>query len=206
METKIILVSVLLIAILSGVVVMQEKKISQLHTERSQALAFANVEKSNTIFYKNKFGRETAKTQILDLSLRNVRELRNSDRLKFIEQFEGINNRLNNLVEVSQSNARFVREFKLPLRDTFLLNVDSTLLPAKVFSYKDSLNNISGTIIGKEIKPHVEITVPLQGAMYWQRKKVLGLRIGRKKWFSDLTSTNPFVKIRSQEIIRISRK
>jgi len=198
-----------LIAILSGVVVMQEKKISQLHTEREQALAFANVEKSGTTFYKNKLGRETAKTQILDLSLCNARELRNSDRLNFISQFDGINNRLNNLVEVSQSNARFIRDFKLPLRDTFLLNVDSTnktLLPAKVFSYKDSLNNISGTIIGKEIKPHIEITVPLQGAMYWQRKKILGLRIGRKKWFSDLTSTNPFVKIKSQEVIRISRK
>ena len=206
MELRIIIVTTVLIAILSGVVVMQEKKISQLHTEREQALAFANVEKSGTTFYKNKLGRETAKTQILDLSLRNARELRNSDRLNFINQFEGINNRLNNLVEVSQSNARFIREFKLPLRDTFLLNVDSTLLPAKVFNYSDSLNNISGTIIGKEIKPRIEITVPLQGAMYWQRKKILGLRIGRKKWFSDLTSTNPFVTIKSQEVIRISRR
>ncbi len=206
MELKIIIVTTVLIAILSGAVVMEEKKIRQLYDEREQALAFANIQKSNTTFYKNKFGHETAKTQILDLSLRNARELRSSDRLKFIAQFDGINNRLNNLVEVSQSNARFISEFKLPLRDTFLLNVDSTLLPAKVFTYKDSLNNISGTIIGKEIKPRIEITVPLQGAMYWQRKKILGLRIGRKKWFSDLTSTNPFVTIKSQEVIRIIKR
>jgi hypothetical protein len=206
MEFKIIVIASLTIAVLCGLVFMEEKKIEQLHKEREQALAFANVEKSNTTFYRNKLGRETAKTEILDLSLRNARELRNNDRLSFIQQFEGINKRLNNLDEVSQAHLQVIKDWKLPLRDTVLLNIDSTLLPSKVFSYKDSLNLIRGTIQGKEIHPHIEITVPLQGVMYWQRKRILGLRIGRKKWFSEITSTNPFVKILSQETIRVSRR
>jgi|GEM_PF-5034020 hypothetical protein len=206
MEMKIILVSVLLIAVLAGLVVIQEKKIRQLHTERQQALAFANAEKSTTSFYINKLGRETTKSQILDLSLSNARQLQNNDRLKFIAQFDGINKRLNNLDEVSQAHLQIIKDWKLPLRDTVLLSVDSTLLPTKVFAYKDSLNSIRGTITGKVIQPRIEITVPLQGVMYWQRNKILGLRIGRKKWFSDITSTNPFVKIKSQETIRINRR
>jgi hypothetical protein len=206
MEVRIIIVMTILIAVLAGLVAIEEKKIAQLHTERAQALAFANVAKSKTTFYKNRLGRETAKTQILDLSLRNARELQNNDRLNFVKQFEGINKRLNNLDEVSQAHLQFFKDWKLPLRDTVLLNIDSTLLPSKVFSYKDSLNVIRGTIQGKEIYPHIEINVPLQGAMYWQRNRILGLRIGRKKWFSEITSTNPFVKILSQETIRISRK
>ncbi|MBS1489692.1 MAG: hypothetical protein JSS93_04130 [Bacteroidetes bacterium] len=206
MELKIIAVAIIIISVLGGLVVMEEKKIAQLHKEREQALAFANAETSNTTFYKNKLGRETAKTELLDLTLRNTRELRDNERLVYLGQFAGINQRLNNLDEMSQIHLRFFRNFKLPLRDTVMLNIDSTLLPAKVFSYKDSLNIVQGTIQGKEIQPHIEIKVPLQGVVYWQRKKILGLRIGRKKWYSDITSVNPFVKITSQELIRVNKK
>jgi hypothetical protein len=206
METKIILVAVLLIAILAGVVVTQEKKIARLHTERDQALAFANTEKSKTVFYINRLGRETAKTELLDLSLHNAKELVNSDRMKFLKQFEGVNKRLNNLDEVSQAQLLVNKDWKLPLRDSVVHAPDRKVIAVKTFAYKDSLTTITGTISSNEVQPHIEIIVPLQGTIYWQRKKILGLRIGRKKWFSEITSSNPIVKIKSQEIIRISKR
>lgn len=218
METKIILVALLLIATLSGVVVTQEKKIACLHTERDQALAFANTEKSVTTFYVNRLGRETAKTQLLELSLHNTRELISSERLKYIKQFEGVNRRMNNLDEVSQTQVLVSKTLDLPLRDSLAHAPDSTirtvrevstlvpLVPIKTFAYKDSLNSITGIITGERVQPHIEINVPLQGVVYWQRKKILGLRIGRKVWFSEITSSNPFVKIKSQEVIRVGRR
>lgn len=206
METKIILVAVLLIAILAGVVVTQEKKIARLHTEREQALAFANTEKSKTVFYINRLGRETAKTELLNLSLHNAKELVTSERMNFIKQFEGINKSLNNLDEISQAQLLVTKDWKLPLRDSMIHTADSTVIAVKTFAYKDSLTTITGTISGNEVQPHIEIIVPLHGVIYWQRKKILGLRIGRKKWFSEITSSNPIVKIKSQEIIRISKR
>lgn len=206
METKIILVALLLIFILSAVVITQEKKIARLHTERDQAIAFATTEKSRTTFYINRLGRETAKTQLLQLSLHNAKELVSSPRLNFIKQFEGVNPRMNNLDEVSQAQVLVSKKFDLPLRDFTVHSPDSTRTPVKTFAYKDSLNSISGTIWGERIHPIIEITVPLQGVIYWQRKKILGLRIGRKRWFSEITSTNPLVKIKSQEVIRVGKR
>ena len=190
----------------------QAKRIDTLATERAQALLYAKTQKANATTYQNKYNRETVKTSVLDLSLYNAKELIDTERMGFISQFNGINKRLNNLVQATNTTALFVRSWKLPLRDTVLHSspfggrgVDSTIVKAQAFAYMDSLNTIRGIIYGNEIFPIVEIKVPIQRVDYWERKKILGLRIGRKQWYSDVTSTNPFVKIIADDVIRIKK-
>lgn len=206
MNFKMIVVVIAVMIIMAGTIALQRQRINTLSDERDQALNFAAGDPEQLTYYKNKAEQETARAQLLDLSLSNMRELIHDERLSFVKQFEGVNKRVSNVEQAQQTTAQVVREWKLPLRDTFLLNIDSTLLPGKTFNYRDSLNVISGTIIGNEINPKIEITVPLQGVVYWERKKVLGLRIGKKKWFSDISSTNPYARVTRHELIRIKKR
>lgn len=206
LSTKIILVLVLLLFILTGVLTEMAGRIQKLSEERKQALTFANTQTKAVTWYKTKWNNEAAQAEVLQLSLDNAQDLISNERLSFVRQFNGIKKRLNNLEQVTTTTAIIVKEWQLPLRDTFLVSVDSTLLPGKVFSYADSLNRISGIVQGNQIIPKIEITVPLQGAVHWERNRILGLRIGRKKWYSDITSTNPLVKIKQHELIKVGRK
>jgi hypothetical protein len=207
MNTKAILVSlVVVIIILQNVIVFQVRKISRLKEERKQVIDFSNSQKQQLTYYQNKLERETAKVGVLNLTLNSARDLINNERLAFVQQFNGVNKRLNNLEQVSRTTALVVSEWRIPLRDTVLVNIDSTLTTARVFSYADSLNRVSGIIVGDQITPKIEIMVPLQGVVYWERRKILGLRIGRKKWFSDITSTNPAVKIKEHEVIKVTKR
>jgi hypothetical protein len=204
-QAKFIIFLITAVAILLFILSMQQKHIDKLQRENEQVIQFIKNDAGQVTHYKNKADRETAKSNVLDLTLRNARELINTERLEFIKQFNGVNKRLNNLESVNQTTAQLIREWQLPLRDTFLLSIDSSMLPAKVFAYSDSLNTISGVIQGNEIKPRISITVPLQGIVYWQRKRILGFRIGRKKWYSEITSTNPYVRIKRHQNIQIRK-
>ena len=48
-------------------------------------------------------------------------------------------------------------------------------------------------------------TVPIYSVLYWEREKILGLKIGRKNWFSDIMSTNPNVTIKAHSNIQIRK-
>lgn len=206
MQIKLLIIAAFALAACVAIISWQKGRIDRLREEREQAITFAATESNTTEFYKNKADRETARAGVLELSLRNTRELIENERLNFVRQFDGVNRRLNNLEQVSHSTAQVVASWKLPLRDTIILNLDSTRTPAKFFTYTDSLNHISGIVSGTEIIPRIQITVPLQGAVFWQRKKFLGLRIGRKRWYSDITSTNPNVRITKHEFIKVKKR
>jgi len=206
LSVKLIALLFALVLILTGIVATLKRKVETLSEERSQAIEFANTQTKAVSIYKTKWNNEAAQVQVLQLSLNNAKELVSNERIAFVRQFSGINKRLNNLEQISTTTATIIKEWQLPLRDTTLVNIDSTILHGKTFSYSDSLNRIYGIVQGNQIIPKIEITVPLQGAVHWERKRVLGLRVGRKQWFSDITSTNPLVKIRQHELIKVSRK
>lgn len=205
--TKLKLIS-LFIAIagtLIFILVLQSGKIRRLTTEVSQAVKFATATSDSVTHYRNKAGIITARAQVLELSLGLTQDLVSSQRLAFVKQFEGVSKRLKNLEMATSTTAVLAASWRLHGRDTTIsraINGRDTLETVRFYSYSDSLN--SAVLIGDSLS--LKIIVPIQSALFWQRpKKFLGIRYGRKKWVSDVASTNPFVIIKQHEVIRVKK-
>lgn len=196
---------IIIVLLLGGVVTWQQRSLSVLRKEHKETIRFAKAEELKATVYENKLGRETAKVQVLELSNRNLRLLRESDRIEFVKQFEGVKKNLRNIEQVLQAEVAFNRDWMLLNRDTVIMINDGTRR-AITFTHRDEFNTITGITYGDTTRLQMNITVPLQGAVIWKRKKILGIGLGRKQYEAHLTSLNPNVTITGLELIRVSRK
>jgi len=69
------------------------------------------------------------------------------------------------------------------------------LVTGKSFKLSDEFRKLDIAIVDNDISVHEEMTVPLSVVNYWERKRILGLKIGKKLYVTEATSQNPHVKI-----------
>ncbi len=229
MKVKAILVGVIVIMALLAMVALQNEKIKSLKSDNEQLTTYAKREHDTAQLYINKYGYSVAKATALELSLANANELRNSDKLNFVNEFAGVKKSLKNLESTTRSITVVEHEWDLALIDTILSAINNNgfattadfidmpntfsiseidsinAIPAQKFHYEDSLNRISGVIVGDRIKPSIHVVIPIEGVVYWQRKKVLGIRIGKRNWFSEIKTTNPIATIKQNELTIIRK-
>ena len=195
--------------------------LQRVKTERDQAVEFNNATQDSLRYFKNGWGRETARSAVLDLTLRNAQRLQSDERLAWVRQFESVNKRMNNLESATRTVAQAVGSFTMPLKDTSLilsgwLN-DSTWLalgdtadraptPARVFDNTNEWIRVRGIITDDTVTVRVNTKVPIESVVVFERKKVLGLKIGRKQWFQETASPNPYVRITESTVIRVSKR
>jgi hypothetical protein len=202
--SKITILSTMLLIVVSVGTVVQFKTISRLKQERTELIDFSNSRDDSLKVYVNKFGHEVAKTEVLQLSVRNTKQLLENDRLKFLNEFKSLNKRLNNLEQATKTIAEYSREVSIPiLGDSDSIEGSSG---TRTFSMVDSLNSIHGWIKTDTVLLKFKAVVPIYSVVYWQRKRWAGLRIGKKEWFSEVTSTNPNVTIKKHSNIQIRKK
>jgi hypothetical protein len=203
---RIIAILVALLLIAGAIVVDQHKMLIRVNSERHQAISFAKRDSANAMNYKNKFDHQVQRNEITDLSLRNAQDLRNTDRLAFIQELQGVKQNMKNLESAVRIQARATADLRMQLHDTTIyLNGDT--LHVHKFGYADKYNSIRGLLEGDTtILANAMISVPLEGAVYWERTKLLGLRIGRKKFYSEFTTPNKWVKIDNSEYIKIQKR
>lgn len=209
-------------AILGGTIVLlglalgfMWDKLQQVKTERNQAIEFNNAREDSLVYYRNGMGQEIARNAVLDLTLRNIQRLRSDERVSWISKFDGVNKRLNNLESATRTVAQAIGIFTIPVasvpEDTLdwatWLN-DSTWAGPQHIRTFDNHNEwirVRGTITDSVVV-RVDAYVPIENVVFWQRKKVVGLRIGRKHWFSETSSSNPYVKITESTVIRVGKR
>lgn len=190
----------------TAIIVHQERTIDRLANERRQAIAFAQRDSAAATNYKNQLGHQVQRTELTELSLRNAQDLINTDRLSFIRQLEGVKQNLKNLEAAVKVQASATADLRLNLGDTtIIINGDTTMV--RKFGYVDEYNQVHGFLEGDTTALiSARISVPIDGAMFWERSRFLGLRIGRKKWFGEFTTPNPWVKIDNSEFIKIQKR
>ena len=166
--------------------------------------AFDNVET-----YKNKLGQEVSKNQALTLRNGTLKTLTDNQEFKFLKDMEGLKRSLRNLESAQRITARAVGSINTGIRDTTIFittagGQDTTILVAKSINYEDEYTTITGLLDLKldSVKLDYTVTVPLEGAVYWERKWFLG----KKKWSSELISPNPNVTITELKNIRVRKK
>jgi hypothetical protein len=209
MSLRIISLGMFVVIILVTALVHQCNRAEKLKVENVQLVKFNLDDKKITEWYKNKNGNLTTRVSVLDLSNRNLKSLIESERVSFVKQFKGVKANLKNVEEIDESTLEYDAKYVLPIRDTTVAHKAGPTIvyaPARYFTYSDSLNQVTGVLEQDTARVEVRITAPLQGAIFWQRSKVLGLRIGRKHWSRDITCLNKNVRITQLETIRIGRR
>lgn len=182
------------------------KLIQQLKTERNQLLQFAQRDSSSLVDITNELGHQTQRAELTELSLRNAQELLNTQRLSFIKEFSAVKASLRNLETAVQVQATATADLKLSTKDTTIVIAGDTVKTRK-FGYLDDYNKVSGYLSGDTtVMIAARIQVPIQGVVYWQRRKWLFLRVGRKEYYSQFTSPNSWVKIQNSEVIKVLKK
>lgn len=189
-------------SLLSNVVLYKQRKTFKI--ERNQLQQFAKVDSSTISWYKNKLNRETAKIPVLELTNRNLKELLDTERLRFAKQFEGVKKNGRNIAGIGSAD--------IGISKTTTVKIDSSWtigdpLPAGFSPVWEASPGITFTVVpGDSLRIRQTFEIRLEGAIFWQRKRLLGLRIGRRIWEADLSSPDSSIHIKQIEVIRISRK
>ena len=210
MNLKAISICIAAVLVLTGLLAIVQAKYERAVEERSQAIKYSLAKDDSLAYMKTKLGKESARSTVLDLTLRNLQRLQSQERLAWVKQIEGVNKRMNNVEQITSTTARAVATFKIGLKDTtVVIQTDTTEIPksfhALAFDNKDKWIRIRGYVMPDTLVAMPEVYVPLQSVVYWQRRKFLGLKIGKKDWFKQTTSPNPYVRITSDELIRVSK-
>lgn len=176
----------------------------QAESKANQVTAYATTRDQEITYYKNILDREVAKGNSLSMDRKAFLELK--DDFKYLtEEFKGVKKNLKNVEQITRITASLVDTLDIPVRDSLIV-IDNTTYPSRVFDYRDTYNSVSGIIIGDSATIKLDINVPLEIVAIWERKRILGLRIGRKKYLVQGTSKNESVKITGLENIKISKR
>lgn len=212
MRLQIFIIGFFLFTVATTMVVLLEKKVQRLEYEKDQLVQVASDSGRVARTYINLFGKEVSRNKVLSLSALNAKDLRSTQELAWLNQFEGVNKKLNNLDAALRLQAQYNQTLKIKTRDTVILSAggpgDSTVR-ARLFSYKDQYNVITGVTSGDTTLLTAKIIMPIEGAVYWKRKHKFIFekwRFGRKEYSSELTSKNPFVHITGHEFIKIVKR
>jgi len=178
-----------------------------LREQNKQITQYAIQKSMEVEYYKLENGQLVATKDAAILDLKTVKKLSEDKDLQWIKQFEGIKKNLRNLETATQINTETIVSMKGNITDTVVV-VDSTEHKAFSFDNSDKWMEVKGVVIPdlKTVDTFVKVQVPIEGVMFWKRKKVLGLRIGGKEWSSEFTSPNPYTKITNLNQILIKRR
>ena len=207
MSSRIILVAILLLFVSGAANYILVKQNNTLSEERHQLVKAADDSGRIARTYINLHGIAVSKNQVLELDLKNAKDLRNTPGLSFTKEITGVKKNLSNLDET----LRLDGDAKLNL--TLTPNVVWNHLPpdtvTRVFPYKDKFNSLNIKLKHDSLFVKGEISVPIKGVVYWQRKHYFifkKLRYGRKEYFTEIYCDNPWVTIKDHELIKIQRK
>ncbi len=197
----------LFIAILGAIIWGLMTKLNTALSERDQATDYATQSSKQISYYKNKADEEVAKKDAVTLDYKLLQTLSKNNELQWLKQFEGLKSNLKNLEQATQVNTATIASFSTVGKDT-TVQIDSVYHPAFTFENKSQYILETGTVIPelKRVDSHIEVEVPIDLVVYWQRKKFLLLRIGKKEYKTEATSPNKATKITGLDQILIKRR
>lgn len=212
MNLKFISICIAIIIGLAGLLALAQARLQEAREERDQAIKYSISKDDSLVHMKTKLGQASARSEVLDLTVQNLKRLQSDKELAWIKEIEGIKKGLKNVEQIISTTATVASTFDVGLKDTTIykppaqgkLGVDSIF--AKAFDNGNQWIRLKGYILPDTLVITPRVNVPLQSVVYWQRKKwIFGLRLGKKEWFKQTTSLNPYVTITEDKLIRVSK-
>ncbi|MCK9627738.1 MAG: hypothetical protein M0R37_04000 [Bacteroidales bacterium] len=188
------------IFVLASIIAVGTNYIQHLKKEHDRLSNNQKVLLENTIrYYKTKTGMMAASSQALVLEIKDLK----TSRRELLDSIHtlGIKNRDIQSIISTVMTVKKDSNTAVPLVNTTFNNK-----PAKTYSYKDQYLTLSGIIQNDSIRPAMNTIVPLTQVVHEVPRYFLGfIRVRPKEVRITTKSTNPYVTIMSQELIRIEK-
>jgi hypothetical protein len=164
-------------------------------------------EQMKTQYYKNKSGEEVAKNQAVVLENNTIKQLVKDGNLSFLKEFQGLKKSYKNLEYAFQVQSQSIDSLRIHPKDTTITYIDkkgdTIKFVAKDWKKQDKWSKFDY----KQVSPDsavlkYEVDAPIDGVLYWKRKWFLG----KKKYFSEMTSSNPHVHIPQILELKVGKK
>ncbi len=207
LRTKIEAVFILLFLIICTSSYVFYKKYQEEKSQKEGVEQLFSKQQTETQYYKNKYGETVSRTQSVVLENKTIKQLVKDGNLSFLKEFKDLKNSYKNLEYAFQAQSKSIDSIKIHLKDTVVSYVDSKgdtiKFVAKDWKKEDKWSKFDY----KELSPdsailRYEVDVPIDGVLYWKRKWFLG----KKKYFSEMTSSNPHVKIPQLLELKVGKK
>lgn len=168
---------------------------------RSEQLAkYAKSKSEDATFYKNALGQQVIKKEVVTLDRKAFNQI-HQDFSYLQQEFSGIKKNLKNIEQITKLTTSVRDTLVLANRDTLVMNQQ-----AVVFSYEDEWNYAKGLVFKDTTILDLKIEVPVDLIVLWERKKILGLKIGKKEFTAHATSNNKSAIISGLENINIEKR
>lgn len=189
-----------IIFVLASVIAVGTNYIQHLKKEHDRLSNNQKVLLENTIqYYKTKTGMMAASSQALVLEIKDLKRSRR-DLLDSVHMM-GIKNRDIQSIISTVMTVKKDSNTAVPLVNTTFNNQ-----PAKTYSYKDQYLTLSGIVQNDSIRPAMNTIVPLTQVVHEVPRYLFWfIRLHPKEVRITTKSTNPYVTIIAQELIRIEK-
>jgi hypothetical protein len=147
------------------------------------------------------------KTESLEISNKSLLKLaKDKDEFatKLLKEHTQIKKNFKNLLSYNDNVAINKSHVDGILHDTIVIQKNDTI-KERFTTITTQWDDYSVAIKGDSIGITREGREEFDQIVFWERNKIIGLRIGRKKWFSEIKSLNPNTKIISQHSFLITK-
>jgi len=206
-RTKLEALLVLIVIVLAFLFHMYFTKYHEEKTQRQGVEQLFSAKQQEVVTYKNKYGEVVGRTQGLVLENQTIKQLVKDGNLQFLKEFQDLKGSYKNLEFAYQALSKSVDSLHVKLSDTtrnFIDHKGDTIkFQAHDFKYKDKYAEFNL----KQFSPDSAsfkymVEVPVDGVFYWKRKWFLG----KKHYFSEITSPNPHVHIPQLLELKVGKK
>jgi len=175
----------------------QKEEVEQLFSKKQAEISL----------YKNKYNEIVSKNETITLENKTIKELVKNGNLSFLKEFESLKKNFKNLESAYQIKSKVEDSIKvkiLPEEEEYVDEEGDTIeFEAQNWKYADKWSDFDVRQVAPDsVSFKYTVNVPLDGVVYWKRKWFLG----KKKYFSEITSENPHVKIPEFLNIKVGRK
>lgn len=157
--------------------------------------------------YRNVHGRLVSRTNGLILENQTIKQLVKDGNLQFLKEFDGLKKNFKNLEFAFQAQSKSIDSLRIHIKDSVFTYIDNKGDTIKFIAQNWKKEDKWSKFDYKQFSPDsailkYEVDVPLDGVFYWKRKWFLG----KKHYFSEITSPNPHVKIPKFLELKVGKK
>lgn len=163
-----------------------------------------NTQKQSSVSWKDQAGYWRNQSNVLvlqtDKSLKMLSKT-NEEFMNLKNEFSALKSNLKNLSLYAKTGIQSNYQLHVPLRDTVLLQADSSLKVVKKLHFRSKWIAMDGFVVGDSLLPQIQTYDSLVTVVYWKRKWFLG----KKRYVQDIKSFNPHTQIKFNQTVIVRK-
>jgi hypothetical protein len=196
-----------ILVVVVGILLFSLKKVVgelRITKQDNKELSLAHeTELAQSDLYITKIGNLAATNRNLQLTQKSMERYLQDSLFSFLQENDRLKRKLKNLERVQASQAQIDTSFILSIDSVVHINELGDTISFQSYTYQDEWVDLKARAIGDSLALKLRLSAQINSITYWQRKKFLFLRIGKKQYFTEVSSENPYLDITGvQSVVR----